>query len=279
MARPDVRARTRASRDVWLTAVALVGGGVLSLLLLVAVAIDSVRGQRWDEAARYAVSGPPATVNSLIEAMNVVSIGTVGAVLVVCGLVALVRRRFTLAMAALALVAGANVTTQVLKHVVIERPDLLGIGVDNSLPSGHTTAVLSLGMAAVLVAPARSRWLVTLAATLCGTLVGAGTVIARWHRPSDVLAATAVCAVWGGLVLLPPLLWNRLGRPTLPAGTHHVAALAGAGTVAALVVAWGVRPSRGSSDLLLAAGCLGAIGAACVVVVAAFAHAVDRAWG
>ncbi|HET8601942.1 MAG TPA: phosphatase PAP2 family protein [Segeticoccus sp.] len=275
----EVRARARTTREVWLTAAALVVGGVVAVVVLVHVAVGTARGQRWDEAARYAVSGPPATVHTLVEAMSMVSIGTVGAVLLVCGLVALVQRRIALALTALALVAGANVTTQVLKYMVIHRPDLLGLGIQNSLPSGHTTAVLSLAMAAVLVAPARLRGLVTLGAALAATLVGAGTVIARWHRPSDVLAATAVCAVWGGFALLVPLVWERLRRPRLHSGTHHVAALAGAGAVGALVVSWGVRPSRGSSDLLLAAASLGAIGVACVAVLGAFGYAVDRSWG
>ncbi|HET7305488.1 MAG TPA: phosphatase PAP2 family protein [Segeticoccus sp.] len=274
----DARARTGTSRDVWLIAGALILGGTLALVLLVRVAVDTARGQRWDEAARYAVSGPPATVHSLVEAMSLVSIGTVGVVLLGCSLVALARGRVLAALAALGLVAGANVTTQVLKHVVIDRPDLLGLGIGNSLPSGHTTAVLSLAMAAVLVAPARVRWLVTLAAALAATLVGAGTVIARWHRPSDVLAATAVCAVWGGLVLLAPLVRARASRPRPTRAPQHLAALAGAGAVGALVVSWGVRPSGGSGNLLLAAGSLGAIGVACVAVLGAFAHAVDRAW-
>jgi membrane-associated phospholipid phosphatase len=69
---------------------------------------------------------------------------------------AMVREQPGLAMAAAAVIAGANVTTQALK-VALERPMLHGVrgplGDGNIFPSGHATLAMSLALVALLVAP------------------------------------------------------------------------------------------------------------------------------
>ena len=77
--------------------------------------------------------------------------------------VALLRGRPRVVLAVGAIILGANMTTEVLKHLLSEpRPDRLFPGgiapvAPHSLPSGHSTAVMSLALASVLAAPARLR--------------------------------------------------------------------------------------------------------------------------
>ena len=75
--------------------------------------------------------------------------------------IALVRGRWAAGLGALAVLASANVSTQVLKQAILVRADL---GLDertpatlNSLPSGHVTVAVSAVVALVLVLPARLR--------------------------------------------------------------------------------------------------------------------------
>lgn len=275
--RPLEALALRRRQGVYRDALAFAVAGLVVLALTAWVALYTARGQALDEQARSAVSGPPVTIHRMVEGLNWVSVGSVGLALLACLGVALARRRLVVALGAVVLVAGANLTTQVVKHVVLHRPDL-GLGTSNSLPSGHTTVGLSLALAAVLVAPPAWRTLVTLLGAFTATLVGAGTVIAAWHRPSDVVAAIAVCAVWAGPTLVLVARGARFDPPTgPPPATTHLVALLGAGTVGALVLSWGVRPSGGDRNLLLAAASLGAIGLACVVVLAGFSLAVDHA--
>jgi hypothetical protein len=90
----------------------------------------------------------------------------------------------------------------VLKKVVLDRPDLVGrpdtLGLTNSFPSGHSTVAMSLAVALVLVVPARARLAAAFGGLAYATLVGAGTVTAGWHRPSDVIGAYLVVMVWAG---------------------------------------------------------------------------------
>ena len=94
-----------------------------------------------------------------------------------------------------------NVTTQLLKHAVLTRPDF-GLGTLNSLPSGHTTVVASAVGASLLVAPRLWRPVIAVLGGFATTLTGASTIVAGWHRPSDVIAALAVSLIWTAGVAL-----------------------------------------------------------------------------
>jgi len=115
--------------------------------------------------------------------------------------VALLRGSPWLAAGALVLVAGANITTQVLKSYVFERPDLLALGAPNSLPSGHTTVAASVALALAIIAPPVLRVPTAVAGTAGSLVVGAATMVAGWHRLSDVVAALMVSAAWAGVVV------------------------------------------------------------------------------
>jgi membrane-associated phospholipid phosphatase len=106
------------------------------------------------------------------------------------------------AIAATVVVAGANLTTQLLK-VTLEhaRHKAFEHGVElpwpNSFPSGHTTAAASIAVALLLVVPARHRLGALLVGGSLTAAVGLSVVILAWHYPSDVLGGLLVVGAWG----------------------------------------------------------------------------------
>lgn len=111
------------------------------------------------------------------------------------------RRR---ALWAAGLVVVANVSTQVLKHWILWRPDHgLSQRWDgaNTLPSGHTTVAASAAVALVLVCPARWRPAAAWAGAGIAAATGYSTLAAHWHRPADVLSALLLTVGWGALAV------------------------------------------------------------------------------
>ena len=249
-------------RDSAPAAVLAALGGAFTLVVLVWVAVRSRRGQVWDDSAMNTVTGGRDAQLTLLSLLGYVSIGAIVAVVIGCVVVAMLRGRLALAAAAVVVVAGSNITTQLLKHTILHRPDL-GLGTLNSLPSGHTTVVASAVGAALLVAPVPTRPLIAVAGGFATTLTGASTVVAGWHRPSDVVAALAVSLVWtaGAAIALR-------GRASRVGGT-----IAGTvvGCIAALLflVAVGVRPVLGWDGFVQSSLVLGALTAATAVFVVA----------
>ena len=115
-------------------------------------------------------------------------------------LVALRRGRLRLAVAALVLVAGANLTTQVLK-VVLEHQryqPILGyrqVG-PAGFPSGHATAALAMACAFALAVPRAWRPAAVSLGVLVTLAIGLSRVILHFHYPSDVLGGWLVAAGW-----------------------------------------------------------------------------------
>jgi membrane-associated phospholipid phosphatase len=269
------------AQDPWgpfLTSVgALAAAGMLGLAATAYVALRTSAGLRLDRAASDAVSSPPLVLDRLHEGLDLVSVGSVAASLLFCVALAVVRRRFDLALGAAVAIGGADLTTQFLKKDLFTRVDL-GPG-PNSLPSGHTTVALSIALAAVIVAPSAWRSTVAIGVSATAALVGVALVLGRWHRPSDVIAATFVCVLWAAVGLLTAALVRH--RPPVAASSVpvHVGALIGASFVGGLLVSWGVRPQPGLRDLGLGIISLGSIGLACAVSVAAVAYVADRHLG
>ena len=159
-------------------------------------------GQRLDMAALAGTDALPGTV--VVDAwtlLDAVGITTLAIIAFTIGALAVVRGRYGLALVAAVVVVGSNLTTQVLKHVVLDRPFLVpGSPIHpNSYPSGHATVAASLAVAAFLVVPHRLRAPTALAATAFGAGVGLATVVAGWDRPSDVIGAGVVVGAWAGL--------------------------------------------------------------------------------
>lgn len=128
------------------------------------------------------------------------------------------RRRETLA--GIAVVAGAGITTQVLKHLlehVRMQSELRGYGLPwpDSFPSGHTTAAASVAVLLVLAVPPRFR---TPAAGVGAAFTAAmafAVILLHWHYPSDVLGGLLVVAAWtfGALAVLRALSPRRPAEP------------------------------------------------------------------
>ncbi|GAB3753117.1 phosphatase PAP2 family protein [Microlunatus parietis] len=229
-----------------------VGGGAIAMIiglvgtiLLVRVAVLSRTGQQLDAEATEALHTGRGALEPLLSALGTISTGTVALALAACVVLALIRRRFAAAGAAVLIVGGANVTTQLIK-LLVDRPNF-GDGSHNSLPSGHTTVVVSIVLAALLVAPVGLRALSVLLGSFAIVFIGISTVVAGWHLPSDVLAALTVTLAWAGLAVLL-LSLRPTERPTGGVGAFFLAALgAGAGVIALVVT--GVRPDGGWSGI------------------------------
>lgn len=222
------------------------------LLVVAIVALHTGAGQRLDERAMRTVVAGRETELAVLSLLGRVSIGAVLAVSVVCVVLAILRGRVRLAVAALVVIAGANITTQLLKEVVLERSQLDVIA-PNSLPSGHTTVVAGAVGAMLLVSPRAVRLLVVVAGAFAVMLTGASTVVAGWHRPADIVAALAVCLAW---TAAGAIMAGGSHQPTSAVGLWS---LAGAGCALVMLVAIGVRPSYGWSGFGEAAFVLGAI--------------------
>jgi membrane-associated phospholipid phosphatase len=216
---PDASADVRRRRVV----VRLVVAAVICAVLLVGLAAVFVRtrpGQRLDDAALSGrVVQHPRTAERSDRLLRTISVGSLaffgGAIMVV----ALARGRWHLALGAGAVVAGANVTTQVFK-AILQRPELVANPlIDfNTLPSGHSTVAASLAAALVLVVPVRMR---PVAATLGGLYAGgiaAMTLAAGWHRPSDAVSAFAVVGIWTFGVSAVLVARRGTGAPRAPEG-------------------------------------------------------------
>jgi membrane-associated phospholipid phosphatase len=105
------------------------------------------------------------------------------------------------AAAAFAVVAGANLTTQLAKAALAHPRVQALLGTEqiaaNSFPSGHTTAVASIAVAYLFVVPREWRGTVALCGTLAVAAVGGSVMALSWHYPSDVLGGILVAAAWG----------------------------------------------------------------------------------
>ena len=275
----------------WLLGVA--AGCALLVLAVHYVFVATARGQLVDSAAlQGAQIGRQHIIEPVQRVLDVVSVGSLAAAAVVAGAVALLRRRVVLAGVAVMTVVASNVSTQVLKQLLLERPDL-GLTTqgltENTLPSGHTTVAMSVAAAAVLVAPSRMRAAVALVAASYGAATGVATLSAGYHRPSDAIAAALVVGAWAaGLAGLAVVVAPDVDPGQVPGrGTAHpyVATLLG-GTAAALLLFGAVatyvtaRSLPGSLDrphLLVAyAGGAALIAGTAFAVVAALVVVVHR---
>ena len=201
---------------------------------------------------------------------------------------AVVRRRLVLALVAAAVIGGSIVTTEVLKHVLLQRPDLIGQApFANTFPSGHATIALGVGVAATLVVPPRIRRPTALLALAYAVAVGVALIAAGWHRPSDVAGGFLVVVGWAAAAALVAEALDRdafrharaewrgrsgaLGYLLLGAG------VLGAGYVAAVGIA--VASEAGAIDWALVnaafLGACAAIAALAALLMAALLAALE----
>ncbi len=125
--------------------------------------------------------------------------------------VAVLRGRPRSALAVVAIILGANVTTELLKHVLAE-PSLPFMPAP-SWPSGHSTAVMSLALASVLAAPTRLRPVAAALGASLAIAVGYSVIATGMHYPSDVVGGFLVAATWT-LTAVAGLLAAERWRPS-----------------------------------------------------------------
>lgn len=218
--------------------------GAVAFAYVTRLALGTVWGQELDESALAGTSFGKGTLWKVGEpVLDVVSNSFVVLALGGAILISLLRRRWGLAAQVVVLVAGANLTTQILKHQVLERAHL-GVLTErpgNSLPSGHTTVAASVSIALLLVVPRRMRPVVALLGAVYTALTGVSTLVGGWHRPSDVVAALLVVLVWTALVLAltPATGIDRRAKHT-SVGTTVATTLLAIGTAVAGVLAAGL---------------------------------------
>ncbi|MGW5016554.1 phosphatase PAP2 family protein, partial [Micromonospora chalcea] len=220
-----MRETARGWTAVWLVVLALLQ--TAAFVLVWRFAVHTELGQWLDTVAltgnqigQDRIDGP---VDTLLNAMSVVSLLAATAVI---GFIALIRGRKALAVTATLLIAGANVTTQLLKHFLV-RPDF---GIDperaaagNSLPSGHTSVAASVAVALILVLPRKLRAAGAFLGAGYAAAAGVATLSAGWHRPSDAVAAYLVVGAWAAVAGLVLLVFQREQAVVEPGDAHRVA--------------------------------------------------------
>lgn len=175
------------------------------------------RGQVLDELALRGSNIGAWRVDSTLQTLlDGISVPAIAATMILVFLLALARRQWLTGVVAALVVAGANLTTQLLKYLVFQRPPLVAVSMgnpaENTLPSGHTTVAASAAVALLLVVPIVLRPVTAFLGAAATAAFGYGTLVNQWHRPSDVLAAVCVAAAWGYAGILLLRLADRLKR-------------------------------------------------------------------
>ena len=114
---------------------------------------------------------------------------------------ALVAKRYRQAALAFTVMLGAGVTTQILKPLLAvqrEYPVWHFMGPE-AYPSGHTTAVMSLALALVIVAPTRWRALAAAGGGLLTVATVFSILVHGGHYPSDIVGGFLVATGWAYL--------------------------------------------------------------------------------
>lgn len=156
--------------------------------------------------------------------------------------VALFRGRPRIALAVGAIILGANVTTELTKHLVAApRPGwLFPSGYSwlppASWPSGHSTAAMSLVLASVLAAPPRLRPALAAFGGLLAIGVGYALLVSANHYPSDVLGGFLVATTWT-LLTVAALRAADERRESTRVPAQRVSLRAALGPTSALLVA------------------------------------------
>jgi membrane-associated phospholipid phosphatase len=194
---------------------------LLAVVLLALVGIAAIYG-----VSRGTDAGGHLDRHGLLEGFEGARFGTAHAAserfvrtvdrgaLVVAGLaigaIAIARRRLRVGAAALAAIAGANVSTQILKPLLgtIEPFDAAR-HLPAAFPSGHATVAMSVALALVLVVPSASRPLAALFGAGYAAAMGVGLLALGWHYPSDVAAGYLMATAWAAAAGAVALRWER----------------------------------------------------------------------
>jgi membrane-associated phospholipid phosphatase len=182
----------------------LVVGYVIVLGLVYFLTVRTVTGRELADASlRGAIAVRPLLSGTVQQILDVVSVASLLGAVAVVAVIALVRLARLEGLVAIGVLAGANVTTWLLKNVLLIRPDLelseVAPATLNSLPSGHATAAFSAVAALLVVTWRRWRELTATVGAGYAALTGVATMLAGWHRAADSVAAFLVVGAWAGV--------------------------------------------------------------------------------
>ena len=262
----------------------LVVGCVVVFGLVYLLTVHTVPGRRLADASlRGAIAVRPLLSGTVERILDVVSIASLLGAVAVVAVIALVRLARLEGLVAIGILAGANVSTWLLKNVLLTRPDLelteIAPATLNSLPSGHATAAFSAVTALLFVTTRRWRDVTATVGVGYAALTGVAAMLAGWHRAADSVAAFLVVGAWAGVGAAVLVLagTGTQDRPApVPGRARAVwwlirSALAtlvlGAALTAGLVLASLSPGNAVGSALAFLAGCLFVVGAAAAVTV------------
>jgi membrane-associated phospholipid phosphatase len=182
------------------------GGCAVALVLLVAVAyswgpIERLDAKTLTGLGQLGDNGQAALPHTFANSVDPFFLLCVLGVHCIAGL-AWGRPRHV--AAAVAVVAGANITAQLLKVALAHprvQPELKGTMEAAALPSGHATAAMSLAVAAILIVPRPLRIPAAVAGALFALAQGVAVVVLAWHYPSDVVSGYLLATGFGFLAL------------------------------------------------------------------------------
>lgn len=201
--------------------------------------VKSTDGQYIDESALVEASVARKYIGTqtaqLLDYLPVTSVIIASLVVV---FVTLARKRWRAAGVTLVAMGAANLSTQIIKAWLPDRPDL---GVTtlalNSLPSGHSTMAASAAAAVFLVVSPRWRPVTAFVGASYAVLAGVSTLINQWHRPADVVAAFFVVGFW--TLLAAPFVLRSGKNWNVWLGARHHWASSSWWAVAAAAIAIG----------------------------------------
>lgn len=257
----------------------LLVGGVLLLTVTVAIGLKTRTGQILDEdvVRSFRIDRfEPARIAALLGEIRVLPMAVITAAAMA---VALLQRHWRVAIGLPLLVVGANQTTQLLKTEYLTR-SAGGLDLPVSMPSGHTTAALSMAAVVIIAAPRMLRPVACFVGGLLAGGAGIGTVAERWHRPGDVLAAVAVVMIWSVLALVVGAHW--VDRPRVRAAGfdrgvgNSALAVLGALTGAYVLHRLGMAPMPGSKANALVYGSVAVMAVVIGLGLGAISLVADR---
>lgn len=176
---------------------------VLALVLMTALlqwfAVRTIVGQRIDDAAMNGIRETAVWWRPVaLAALEMVSLPVIAMIFGLSLLATGLQRRFSALLQIATVVVGANISVQLVKHELIERPLLVDsiVATPNSFPSGHVALIATAVFALSMAAPRSMRPSVGVILGAWGALAALGTVAAGWHRPSDVVGSVMLTGVW-----------------------------------------------------------------------------------
>ncbi len=238
---------TRARAFGWLTSV--IAGSMALFSLVYWFTVHTVAGRQLaDVAIRGATSVGSSAAGLVNRTLDVVTGSALIAAIAVIAVVGLIRMRRAHGLVAIGVLLAANGSGRLLKAFALPRSDL-GLNESapatlNSLPSGHTTAAFSIGVALLFVVPPALRSITASAGIVFSSAVAVATLSAGWHRVGDSLASFLLVTAWAGLAGIVVLLAehdfspaDRSHRGRLGTGRWWSATAVGLGLITATLLA------------------------------------------